>query len=149
MITWSIRISCYIVKWLTSLTFCWKLFLPESLIFAINFRFKFHHEIDKEKSYFTQPFNQTTWKYVWLYSHIELCNPKQKQKIFNCYRIIEIAGGREVFSQSRGKVAARKPKFLVASNTVNNETTTTDNKLSVKKNTKSPNRQSVWELRSR
>ncbi|XP_068992889.1 uncharacterized protein [Neodiprion pinetum] len=64
-------------------------------------------------------------------------------------RIIEIAGGREVFSQSRGKVAARKPRFLAASNSLAVDDCQTDNKLSVKKNNKSPNRQSVWELRSR
>ncbi|XP_046747177.1 uncharacterized protein LOC124411788 isoform X11 [Diprion similis] len=64
-------------------------------------------------------------------------------------RIIEIAGGREVFSQSRGKVAARKPRFLAASNSLTADDCQTDNKLSVKKNNKSPNRQSVWELRSR
>ncbi|XP_020709263.2 uncharacterized protein LOC105687945 isoform X11 [Athalia rosae] len=64
-------------------------------------------------------------------------------------RIIEIAGGREVFSQSRGKVAARKPRFLAASNSLSIDDCQTDNKLSVKKNNKSPNRQSVWELRSR
>ncbi|XP_076224627.1 uncharacterized protein LOC116432350 isoform X2 [Nomia melanderi] len=64
-------------------------------------------------------------------------------------RIIEIAGGREVFSQSRGKVAARKSRFLAASNSLNNEDTQTDNKLSVKRNNKSPNTQTVWELRSR
>ncbi|XP_011341997.1 uncharacterized protein LOC105282033 isoform X10 [Ooceraea biroi] len=65
-------------------------------------------------------------------------------------RIIEIAGGREVFSQSRGKVAARKSRFLAASNSINNEDIqSTDNKLSVKKNNKSPNSQTIWELRSR
>ncbi|KAL0127452.1 hypothetical protein PUN28_005622 [Cardiocondyla obscurior] len=64
-------------------------------------------------------------------------------------RIIEIAGGREVFSQSRGKVAARKSRFLAASNSINNEDIQTDNKLSVKKNNKSPNSQTIWELRSR
>lgn len=64
-------------------------------------------------------------------------------------RIIEIAGGREVFSQSRGKVAARKSRFLAASNSVNNEDIQTDNKLSVKRNNKSPNTQTIWELRSR
>ncbi|XP_031777780.1 serine-rich adhesin for platelets isoform X10 [Nasonia vitripennis] len=64
-------------------------------------------------------------------------------------RIIEIAGGREVFSQSRGKVAARKPRFLAASNSLTNDDSQSDNKLSLKKNNKSPNRQSVWELRSR
>ncbi|XP_011502751.1 PREDICTED: uncharacterized protein LOC105366119 [Ceratosolen solmsi marchali] len=64
-------------------------------------------------------------------------------------RIIEIAGGREVFSQSRGKVAARKPRFLTASNSVINDGNKSDNKLSLKKNNKSPNRQSIWELRSR
>ncbi|XP_011056284.1 PREDICTED: uncharacterized protein LOC105147129 isoform X7 [Acromyrmex echinatior] len=65
-------------------------------------------------------------------------------------RIIEIAGGREVFSQSRGKVAARKSRFLAASNSINNEDNIqTDNKLSVKKNNKSPNSQTIWELRSR
>ncbi|XP_015127071.1 uncharacterized protein LOC107048400 isoform X5 [Diachasma alloeum] len=64
-------------------------------------------------------------------------------------RIIEIAGGREVFSQSRGKVAARKPRFLTSSKSVPNDDSQTDNKLTVKKNSKSPNRQSVWELRSR
>ncbi|XP_032684922.1 uncharacterized protein LOC116850552 isoform X6 [Odontomachus brunneus] len=64
-------------------------------------------------------------------------------------RIIEIAGGREVFSQSRGKVAARKSRFLAASNSINNEDISTDNKLSVKKNNKSPNTQTIWELRSR
>ncbi|XP_018056813.1 PREDICTED: uncharacterized protein LOC108692820 [Atta colombica] len=65
-------------------------------------------------------------------------------------RIIEIAGGREVFSQSRGKVAARKSRFLTASNSINNEDNIqTDNKLSVKKNNKSPNSQTIWELRSR
>ncbi|XP_014468510.1 PREDICTED: uncharacterized protein LOC106741233 [Dinoponera quadriceps] len=64
-------------------------------------------------------------------------------------RIIEIAGGREVFSQSRGKVAARKSRFLAASNSINNEDIQTDNKLSVKKNNKSPNTQTIWELRSR
>ncbi|KAH0954259.1 hypothetical protein HN011_003578 [Eciton burchellii] len=65
-------------------------------------------------------------------------------------RIIEIAGGREVFSQSRGKVAARKSRFLAASNSINNEDIqTTDNKLSVKKNNKSPSTQTIWELRSR
>ncbi|XP_033330598.2 uncharacterized protein LOC117222785 isoform X1 [Megalopta genalis] len=64
-------------------------------------------------------------------------------------RIIEIAGGREVFSQSRGKVAARKSRFLAASNSLNNEDTQTDNKLSVKRNNKSPNTQTIWELRSR
>lgn len=96
-----------------------------------------------------------TWKicltnFYYLYNIKTLNEKKNKtNNIVFCCRIIEIAGGREVFSQSRGKVAARKPKFLVASNTVNNETTATDNKLSVKKNTKSPNRQSVWELRSR
>ncbi|XP_014296758.1 uncharacterized protein LOC103568874 isoform X5 [Microplitis demolitor] len=63
-------------------------------------------------------------------------------------RIIEIAGGREVFSQSRGKVAARKPRFLTSSKSVPNDESTGD-KLTVKKNSKSPNRQSVWELRSR
>jgi len=65
------------------------------------------------------------------------------------YRIIEIAGGREVFSQSRGKVAARKSRFLAASNSINNEDIQTDNKLSVKKNNKSPGTQTIWELRSR
>jgi preprotein translocase subunit Sec63 len=69
--------------------------------------------------------------------------------LFICYRIIEIAGGREVFSQSRGKVAARKPRFLAASNSVTNDDNQSDNKLSMKKNNKSPNRQSIWELRSR
>lgn len=64
-------------------------------------------------------------------------------------RIIEIAGGREVFSQSRGKVAARKSRFLAASNSINNEDIQADNKLSVKKNNKSPNTQTIWELRSR
>ncbi|XP_039308195.1 uncharacterized protein LOC105196047 isoform X8 [Solenopsis invicta] len=66
-------------------------------------------------------------------------------------RIIEIAGGREVFSQreSRGKVAARKSRFLAASNSINNEDIQTDNKLSVKKNNKSPSSQTIWELRSR
>ncbi|XP_044017000.1 uncharacterized protein LOC122858276 isoform X6 [Aphidius gifuensis] len=65
-------------------------------------------------------------------------------------RIIEIAGGREVYSQSRGKVASRKPRFLTSSKSVpNDDTNLTDNKLTVKKNSKSPNRQSVWELRSR
>ncbi|XP_015603629.1 uncharacterized protein LOC107271759 isoform X8 [Cephus cinctus] len=64
-------------------------------------------------------------------------------------RIIEIAGGREIFSQSRGKVAARKPRFLAASNSLTNEESQPDNKLTTKKNNKSPNRQSVWELRSR
>ncbi|XP_025163830.1 uncharacterized protein LOC105192582 isoform X5 [Harpegnathos saltator] len=64
-------------------------------------------------------------------------------------RIIEIAGGREVFSQSRGKVAARKSRFLAASNSINNEDIQTDNKLSVKKNNKSPSTQTIWELRSR
>ncbi|XP_012277018.1 uncharacterized protein LOC105697863 [Orussus abietinus] len=64
-------------------------------------------------------------------------------------RIIEIAGGREVFSQSRGKVAARKPRFLAASNSLTNDDSSGDNKLTVKKSNKSPNRQSVWELRSR
>ncbi|XP_043800908.1 uncharacterized protein LOC122719288 isoform X2 [Apis laboriosa] len=64
-------------------------------------------------------------------------------------RIIEIAGGREVFSQSRGKVAARKSRFLAASNSLNNEDIQIDNKLSVKRNNKSPNTQTVWELRSR
>ncbi|XP_067211366.1 uncharacterized protein [Linepithema humile] len=63
-------------------------------------------------------------------------------------RIIEIAGGREVFSQSRGKVAARKSRFLAASNSINNEDIQTDNKL-VKKNNKSPSTQTIWELRSR
>lgn len=63
-------------------------------------------------------------------------------------RIIEIAGGREVFSQSRGKVAARKPRFLTSSKSVPNDESTGD-KVTSKKNTKSPNRQSVWELRSR
>lgn len=65
------------------------------------------------------------------------------------HRIIEIAGGREVFSQSRGKVAARKSRFLAASNSINNEDIQTDNKLSVKKNNKSPSTQTIWELRSR
>ncbi|XP_076756442.1 uncharacterized protein LOC143426716 isoform X9 [Xylocopa sonorina] len=64
-------------------------------------------------------------------------------------RIIEIAGGREVFSQSRGKVAARKSRFLAASNSINSEDIQTDNKLSVKRNNKSPNTQTIWELRSR
>ncbi|XP_036140596.1 uncharacterized protein LOC105831729 isoform X8 [Monomorium pharaonis] len=64
-------------------------------------------------------------------------------------RIIEIAGGREVFSQSRGKVAARKSRFLAASNSINNEDISTDNKLSIKKNNKSPSSQTIWELRSR
>ncbi|XP_071627137.1 uncharacterized protein [Temnothorax longispinosus] len=64
-------------------------------------------------------------------------------------RIIEIAGGREVFSQSRGKVPARKSRFLAASNSINNEDIQTDNKLSVKKNNKSPSSQTIWELRSR
>ncbi|XP_026294714.1 uncharacterized protein LOC412594 isoform X15 [Apis mellifera] len=64
-------------------------------------------------------------------------------------RIIEIAGGREVFSQSRGKVAARKSRFLAASNSLNNEDIQIDNKLSVKRNNKSPNTQTIWELRSR
>ncbi|XP_066584859.1 serine-rich adhesin for platelets-like isoform X3 [Prorops nasuta] len=64
-------------------------------------------------------------------------------------RIIEIAGGREVFSQSRGKVAARKSRFVTAANSVNNDDGQTDNKLSVKKNNKSPNSQTIWELRSR
>ncbi|XP_076668383.1 uncharacterized protein LOC143368957 isoform X6 [Andrena cerasifolii] len=64
-------------------------------------------------------------------------------------RIIEIAGGREVFSQSRGKVAARKSRFLAASNSVNSEDTQVDNKLSIKRNNKSPNTQTIWELRSR
>jgi len=68
--------------------------------------------------------------------------------VLSC-RIIEIAGGREVFSQSRGKVAARKSRFLAASNSINNEDIQTDNKLSVKKNNKSPNSQTIWELRSR
>ncbi|XP_034948703.1 uncharacterized protein [Chelonus insularis] len=63
-------------------------------------------------------------------------------------RIIEIAGGREVFSQSRGKVAARKPRFLTSSKSVPNDESTSE-KLSVKKNSKSPSRHSVWELRSR
>ncbi|XP_023247225.1 uncharacterized protein LOC106644142 isoform X4 [Copidosoma floridanum] len=62
-------------------------------------------------------------------------------------RIIEIAGGREVFSQSRGKVA-RKSRFLAASNSLGNEDNQSD-KLSFKKNNKSPNRQTVWELRSK
>ncbi|XP_076177259.1 uncharacterized protein LOC143151727 isoform X2 [Ptiloglossa arizonensis] len=64
-------------------------------------------------------------------------------------RIIEIAGGREVFSQSRGKVAARKSRFLAASHSLNNEDIQTDNKLSIKRNNKSPNTQTIWELRSR
>ncbi|CAL7941444.1 unnamed protein product [Xylocopa violacea] len=64
-------------------------------------------------------------------------------------KIIEIAGGREVFSQSRGKVAARKSRFLAASNSINSEDIQTDNKLSVKRNNKSPNTQTIWELRSR
>ncbi|XP_020287639.1 uncharacterized protein LOC109856598, partial [Pseudomyrmex gracilis] len=64
-------------------------------------------------------------------------------------RIIEIAGGREVFSQSRVKVSARKSRFLAASNSINNEDIQTDNKLSVKKNNKSPGTQTIWELRSR
>ncbi|XP_043263247.1 uncharacterized protein LOC122403668 isoform X5 [Colletes gigas] len=64
-------------------------------------------------------------------------------------RIIEIAGGREVFSQSRGKVAARKSRFLAASNSLNNEDIQTDNKQSIKRNNKSPNTQTIWELRSR
>ncbi|XP_076235962.1 uncharacterized protein LOC143180251 [Calliopsis andreniformis] len=64
-------------------------------------------------------------------------------------RIIEIAGGREVFSQSRGKVAARKSRFLAASNSLNSEDTQVDNKLSIKRNNKSPNTQTIWELRSR
>ncbi|XP_035717811.1 uncharacterized protein LOC118439795 isoform X6 [Vespa mandarinia] len=64
-------------------------------------------------------------------------------------RIIEIAGGREVFSQSRGKVAARKSRFNAASNSLNNEDTQADNKLSIKKNNKSPSTQTIWELRSR
>ncbi|XP_043525293.1 serine-rich adhesin for platelets-like isoform X10 [Frieseomelitta varia] len=64
-------------------------------------------------------------------------------------RIIEIAGGREIFSQSRGKVAARKSRFLAASNSLNNEDIQIDNKLSVKRNNKSPNTQTIWELRSR
>ncbi|XP_015188270.1 PREDICTED: uncharacterized protein LOC107072631 isoform X9 [Polistes dominula] len=64
-------------------------------------------------------------------------------------RIIEIAGGREVFSQSRGKVAARKSRFHAASNSLNNEDTQADNKLSIKKNNKSPSTQTIWELRSR
>ncbi|XP_054010490.1 uncharacterized protein LOC128893509 isoform X7 [Hylaeus anthracinus] len=64
-------------------------------------------------------------------------------------RIIEIAGGREVFSQSRGKVAARKSRFLAASNSLNNEDIQIDNKLSIKRNNKSPNTQTIWELRSR
>ncbi|XP_077255901.1 uncharacterized protein LOC143893877 isoform X10 [Temnothorax americanus] len=64
-------------------------------------------------------------------------------------RIIEIAGGREVFSQSRGKVPARKSRFLAASNSMNNEDIQTDNKLSVKKNNKSPSSQTIWELRNR
>lgn len=66
-----------------------------------------------------------------------------------CFRIIEIAGGREVFSQSRGKVAARKSRFLTASNSLNSEDTQVDNKLSIKRNNKSPNTQTIWELRSR
>ena len=66
-----------------------------------------------------------------------------------CFRIIEIAGGREVFSQSRCKVASRKQRFLTASNSLTNDDSQSDNKLSLKKNNKSPNRQSVWELRSR
>ena len=70
-------------------------------------------------------------------------------KLFLIYRIIEIAGGREVFSQSRGKVAARKPRFLAASNSHNSSDGQSDNKLSLKKNNRSPNRQTVWELRSR
>ncbi|KAG7188220.1 hypothetical protein KM043_016089 [Ampulex compressa] len=69
--------------------------------------------------------------------------------INNHFRIIEIAGGREVFSQSRGKVAARKSRFLAASNSLNNEDIPPDNKLSVKKNNKSPSTQTIWELRSR
>nr|XP_050845338.1 uncharacterized protein LOC127061895 isoform X4 [Vespula vulgaris] len=64
-------------------------------------------------------------------------------------RIIEIAGGREVFSQSRGKVAARKSRFHAATNSLNNEDTQGDNKLSIKKNNKSPSTQTIWELRSR
>ncbi|XP_043686782.1 uncharacterized protein LOC122638130 isoform X8 [Vespula pensylvanica] len=64
-------------------------------------------------------------------------------------RIIEIAGGREVFSQSRGKVAARKSRFHAATNSLNNEDTQADNKLSIKKNNKSPSTQTIWELRSR
>ncbi|XP_043479409.1 uncharacterized protein LOC122509419 isoform X5 [Leptopilina heterotoma] len=63
-------------------------------------------------------------------------------------RIIEIAGGREVFSQSRAKVASRKSRYLTASNSVPNDEISSE-KLSAKKNNKSPNRQSVWELRSR
>ena len=70
------------------------------------------------------------------------------KKYFN-YRIIEIAGGREVFSQSRSKAASRKPRFLSASNSSSNEDARSNNKLALKKNNKSPNRQSVWELRNR
>lgn len=76
---------------------------------------------------------------------LQACN------VFFCIfcRIIEIAGGREVFSQSRVKVSARKSRFLAASNSINNEDIQTDNKLSVKKNNKSPSTQTIWELRSR
>lgn len=66
-----------------------------------------------------------------------------------CFRIIEIAGGREVYSQSRGKVAARKTRFLSASNTLANNDSSSESKVAVKKNNKSPNRPSVWELRSK
>lgn len=53
------------------------------------------------------------------------------------YRIIEIAGGREIYSQSRSK-AVRKSR-----NIGNGDET------DKKKNSKSPNRQGVWELRGR
>lgn len=56
--------------------------------------------------------------------------------IANGFRIIEIAGGREIYSQSRSK-AVRKPRTLVAGDE------------SDKKKQKSPMRQGVWELRGR
>lgn len=52
-----------------------------------------------------------------------------------CFRIIEIAGGREIFSQSRSK-AVRKARNLMNSD-----------EFDKKKSNKSPTSQSVWELR--
>lgn len=52
-----------------------------------------------------------------------------------CFRIIEIAGGREIFSQSRSK-AIRKARNLMNSD-----------EFDKKRSSKSPSSQSVWELR--
>lgn len=58
-------------------------------------------------------------------------------KIVVCYRIIEIAGGRELFSQSRSKVVRNKPRCN------NDHITDISEKTSVKN--KSPVNKNVWE----